>query len=169
MAKPLAHPVWAAIRDCPRGELICPCQGSHHTHQPTTATLRTGKKMKRILIAAVALLALPSGVWAGNSSIVIQNGFSNLQRTTQSGSGFAVTTQRGAGNHAETVQNGINNLSVIHQNGANLIHSTVQNGDNHVSATTQVTAKITAEITNHQVAGGRVISGETTIVVTPED
>ncbi len=125
--------------------------------------------MKRILIAAVALLALPSGVFAGNSSIVIQNGFANWQHTAQSGSGFAVTTQKGAGNHAETVQNGVNNLSVIHQNGTNLTHSTVQNGDFHISSTTQVSATNATGSTNQQVAGGRIISGDVTIQVVPED
>jgi hypothetical protein len=125
--------------------------------------------MKRILIAAVALLALPSSVLAGNSAIVFQNGFANLQHTTQSGSGFAVTTQRGAGNNAETVQNGVNNLSVIHQNGKHLTHTTVQNGDYHISASTQVSARVAAGITNHQVAGGRVISGETSIEIVPKD
>jgi hypothetical protein len=125
--------------------------------------------MKRILIAAVALLALPSGVFAGNTSIVIQDGFANWQSTTQSGSGIAVTTQRGAENHAETVQNGVNNLSVIHQNGTELIRSTVQNGDFNISSTTQVSAAIEAGVTNQQVAGGHIISGEVTIEIVPDD
>jgi hypothetical protein len=124
--------------------------------------------MKRIWLVALVLAAAPTGIFAGNTSIVEQIGNGNWQTTHQSGRNFAVTTQRGSGNHAETVQNGINSISVIHQNGTDLSRSTVQNGDFHISSSTQVTSRRGSGFL-HQRTAGTVIRGEIIIEITPED
>ncbi|MEJ1999028.1 MAG: hypothetical protein P8X51_16805 [Maritimibacter sp.] len=124
--------------------------------------------MKRIWLAVLVLAAVPTGIFAGNTSIVDQNGDGNSQTTFQSGRNFAVTTQRGSGNHAETVQNGINSISVIHQNGTDLSRSTVQSGDFQLSSSTQVTSRSGAG-SLHQITGGNIIRSEIIIEITPED
>lgn len=124
--------------------------------------------MKPILIAAIALAVLPSGLLAGNTSITIQNGIANLQSTTQSGDGIAVTTQYGSGNEATTIQDGAYNLSVIHQNGSDLSQTNVQNGDFNITSSTQVTSLHGAG-SIHQLVEGAVISGDVSIEITPED
>ncbi|MEJ2023389.1 MAG: hypothetical protein P8X43_15640 [Maritimibacter sp.] len=125
--------------------------------------------MKRIWLVAFMLAAVPTGMLAGNTSIVDQYGNGNSQTTEQSGRGFAITVQRGDGNTAGTVQTGRYNISVIHQNGTNLSRTVVQDGDFNISSSTQLTSRTGAESFHQQIAGSPVIRGTITMEIVPED
>lgn len=92
------------------------------------------------LLALAGMLLMAPPAFAQNFSVVVQGGFDNEARTTQSGRAWASTTQLGNDNSAETVQSGNHVYSSIVQIGDGHERIHVQTEDYSAIGSVQVDA-----------------------------